>query len=116
MLEFICTQLIDIVAIALRYTEHIWNTFLVWTLPVRDHEVYIVPIFWSHGSDYSCSIKCMEDEGIRLVHKDVADLMKPKATDYSRKSKREVEMKDAPRISSSTTITIIPTHEPVEMQ
>ena len=44
MLEFICTQLIDIIAIALRYMEHIRNAFLVWTFPVRDHEVYVVPI------------------------------------------------------------------------
>jgi hypothetical protein len=45
MLEFIRTQLIDIIAIALRNIEHFWNAFLIWTFPVRDHEVYVVPIF-----------------------------------------------------------------------
>jgi hypothetical protein len=40
----------------------------------------------------------------------VADLVKPNARDFGRKSKREVEMKDAQQISLPTTITIIPTH------
>jgi hypothetical protein len=51
-----------------------------------------------------------------LPYRHVVDLVKPNARDFGRKSKREVEMKDAQRISLSTTISTIPTHKTIEIR
>jgi hypothetical protein len=80
VLNLVDTQLIDIVAIALRHMKHVWDALLIWTFPVRDHEVYVIPVFRYHVFDCSCLTERKRKKSTHLAKKDVVGYGETEAT------------------------------------